>query len=120
MFLGGWNFRGVLIEFLGGRNFKGVLMEFLGGWNKEDDDEEGDGRWDYIGFFFFFWRDFWFGSVRLCFGFVLTFTFFGLVLDCAALVIQRKMRGERVDRVFIRKEKEYRGEIGITIRIFVL
>ena len=24
---------------------------------------------------------------------------FGLVLDCAVLVIQRKMRGERVDRV---------------------
>ena len=32
---------------------------------------------------------------------------FGLVLDCVALVIQRKMGGERVDRVFIRKENEY-------------
>ena len=36
---------------------------------------------------------------------------FGLVLDCVALVIQRKMGGERVDWIFIRKEKEYRGEI---------
>ena len=45
---------------------------------------------------------------------------FGLVLDCAALVIQRKMGGERVDQVFIRKEKEYRGEIVIKIRSFVL
>ena len=45
---------------------------------------------------------------------------FGLVLDCAALVIQRKKGGERVDWVFIRKEKEYRGEIVIKIRIFVL
>ena len=45
---------------------------------------------------------------------------FGLVLDCAVLVIQRNMRGERVDRVFIRKEKEYWGEIVNKIRIFVL
>ena len=45
---------------------------------------------------------------------------FGLVLDCAALVIQRKMGGERVDQVFIRKEKEYRGEIVIKISSFVL
>ena len=44
---------------------------------------------------------------------------FGLVLDCAALVIQRKMGGERVDQVFIRKE-EYQGQIVIKIRIFVL
>ena len=63
MFLGGWNFRGVLIEFLGRWNFKGVLMEFLGGWNKEEDDEEGDGF--ILGFFFFFWRNFWFGSVLM-------------------------------------------------------
>ena len=35
------------------------------------------------------------------------------------LVIQRKMERERVERVFIRKE-EYRGEIVIKIRIFVL
>ena len=45
--------------------------------------------------------------------------YFGLVLDCVALVIQRKMGGERVDWVFIRMEKEYRGEIVIKIRIFV-
>ena len=94
-------------------NFKGVLMEFLGGWNKEEDDEEGDG----IILVFFFWRNFRFGSVLWFCAYVYCF---GLVLDCAALVIQRKMGGERDDRVFIRKEKEYRGEIVIKIRIFVL
>ena len=48
-------------------NFKGVLMEFLGGWNKEEDDEEGDG----IILVFFFGETLGLG---LCFGFVLTFT----------------------------------------------
>ena len=38
---------------------------------------------------------------------------FTLVLDCATLVIQRKMG-------VIRNEKEYREEIVIKIRIFVL
>ena len=79
MFLGGWNFRGVLIEFLGGWNFKGILMEFLGGWNKEEDDEEGDGFFFGV-FSFFFWEELlvWVCAFVYC---------FDLVLDCAALVI---------------------------------
>ena len=67
-------------------------------------------------FFFFFWRNFWFGSVLW---FCIYVYCFGLVLDCVALVIQRKMGGERVDQIFIRKE-EYRGEIVIKIKIFIL
>ena len=67
MFLVGWNFRGVLIEFLGRWNFRGILMKFLGGWNKEEGDEEGDG----IILVFFFGETLGLG---LCFGFVLTFT----------------------------------------------
>ena len=56
-------------------------MEFLGGWNKEEDDKEGDGI---ILVFFFFWRNFWFGSVLWFCAYVYCF---GLVLDCVALVI---------------------------------
>ena len=44
---------------------------------------------------------------------------FRSVVDCVALVIQRKMGGERDDQIFIRKE-EYQGEIVIKIRIFIL
>ena len=78
MFLGGWNLRGVLIEFLGRWNFRGVLMEFLGGWNKEEDDEERDGRWDYFGFFFLEKLLVWVCAYVYC---------FDLVLYCATLVI---------------------------------
>ena len=66
MFLAGWNFRGVLIEFLGHWNFRGVLMEFLSGWNKKEGDEEGD---EIILVYLFIWE-----NLGLCFGFVLTFT----------------------------------------------
>ena len=68
----------------------------------EEDDEEGD--WIILVFFFFLGEKFlvWVCAHVYC---------FGLVLDSAALVIQRKMGGERVDWIFIRKEKEYRGEI---------
>ena len=75
-------------------------MEFLGGWNKEEDDEEGDGIIFVLFFFFFFLGETL--GLGLCFAFVLSFTvlvwfglvwfcayvyYFGLVLDCAALVI---------------------------------
>ena len=41
-------------------------MEFLGGWNKEEDDEEGDGF--ILGFFFFFGETFGLGlCLRLLF-----------------------------------------------------
>ena len=61
-------------------------MEFLGGWNKEEDDEQGDRIILVFSFFFFFffWRNFWFGSVLWFCAYVY---YFGLVLDCAALVI---------------------------------
>ena len=52
-------------------------MEFLGGWNKEEDDEEGDGF--IFGFFFFLEKLLvWVCAYVYC---------FDLVLDCAALVI---------------------------------
>ena len=53
-------------------------MEFLGGWNKEEDDEEGDGF--IFGFFCFFLEKLlvWVCAYVYC---------FDLVLDCAALVI---------------------------------
>ena len=70
--------------FLGGWNFRGVLMEFLGGWNKEEDEEQGDRIILVFSFFFFFGRNFWFGSVLWFCAYVY---YFGLVLDCAALVI---------------------------------
>ena len=74
--------------------------------------EMGDGIILFFVFFFFF--------LEKLFGCVCAHVYcFGLVVDCVALVIQRKMGGERVDQVFIRKE-EYRGEIVIKIRIFIL
>ena len=52
-------------------------MEFLGGWNKEEDDEEGDGI--ILSFFFFLEKILvWVCALVYC---------FGLVFDCAALVI---------------------------------
>ena len=53
----------------------------------------------------------WFCAYVYCFGLV-----FGLFCACDIEEDGRR----RVDRVFIRKEKEHRGEIGIKIRIFVL
>ena len=55
-------------------------MEFLGGWNKEEGDEEGDGI--ILVYLFIFFGEF--GSVLWFCAYVY---YFGLVLDCSALVI---------------------------------
>ena len=89
-------------------------MEFLSGWNKKEGDEEGDGIILVYLFIYFFGR-IWVCALVLCLRLLFCF---GFGLFCACDIEEDGRR--RVDRVFIRKEKEHRGEIGIKIRIFVL
>ena len=62
--------------FLGGWNFKGVLIEFLGGWNKEEGDEEGDGI-----ILVYLFRRIWVCALVLCLRLLFWFGF-GLFYTC--------------------------------------